>query len=188
MVTWLGEKDLSFKSSLESYKNRAGHELNWAERYIPKLHEWMEINYPDPNYRLPLLYSPWKYNISLASYFEEKNFTFNGNVQITMNCLRSTSRIVLNSHELKINKVSVYKSNSNSIKVEALGISNFVTNKDTQTLIIFMEKIVKSGEIIIDIEFTGYLNDRLQGFYRSYYFNSNGNIRLVKYKELFKYI
>ncbi|XP_076637043.1 uncharacterized protein LOC143349583 [Colletes latitarsis] len=177
LIAWLEEKELSsFGSSLNTYKNRAAYELTWAENYIPKLHEWMETNYPDTDYRLPKLHSPLKYNIFLSPYFQEKNFTFTGKVQIFTRCLRNTSRIVLNSHLLKIKRVSIYKSNSTSVTGDELNVNSFVTTENTQKLTVFMKNIIRNDEIIIEIAFEGFLNDRMEGFYRSYYFNNVMNI------------
>ncbi|XP_043263410.1 putative aminopeptidase-2 [Colletes gigas] len=176
LIAWLEEKEFSsFGSSLNTYKNRAAYELTWAESYIPKLHEWMETNYPDTDYRLPKLHSPLKYNISLSPHFQERNFTFTGRVQISTRCLRNTSRIVLNSHQLKINKVSIYKSDSTYIG-EELNVNSIMTTENTQKLTVFMKNIIRNDEILIDIEFEGVLNDKMEGFYRSYYFNNVMNI------------
>ncbi|XP_054001864.1 putative aminopeptidase-2 [Hylaeus anthracinus] len=177
LVAWLAQKDPSIRSSLNAYKSRVNQELSWADKYVPKIHEWMERNYPDLSYRLPSSVSPLKYNVLLAPYFQEKNFMFTGNVQITMKRHRSTSRLVLNSHQLNIKNVSLYESDSNFNKGKPLNLNRFTINETRQMLTIFTNNLIKSEEIIIDIEFNGILNDNLEGFYRSYYFDSENHIR-----------
>lgn len=186
MINWLSEKDIS----IQSYKTEADTELKWTETYIPKIHEWLETNYPGKDYRLPSLFSPLKYNVLLSPHFEDKDFTFNGSVQIQMTRLKSRiSRIVLNAQELEIKRVKVYEINSDLTTGKELEVSSYIKNKVTETLTIFMKAFIKSDHIIVDIDFTGYLNEKLQGFYRSYYHDSEGNIRLVgdESKAFFEY-
>ena len=85
LINWLNDQDVSIQSN----KIEADAELKWTEKYIPKIHEWLETNFPGKDYRLPSLFSPLKYNISLSPHFEDKNFAFDGNVQIQMTRLKS---------------------------------------------------------------------------------------------------
>ncbi|KZC13131.1 Aminopeptidase N, partial [Dufourea novaeangliae] len=179
LISWLAIQDPIFRISLNSYQSIVEQERTWAEKNVPKIHAWIETNYQSTSYRLPKTFTPLKYNIYLAPYFEEKNFQFVGKVQIEMKRLMSTSRIVLNSHELDVTKVSVYNSNGNLIKGEELVVSNLVTNKETQMLKIFMKEFIKSQNIIVEIEYVGYLNEKMQGFYRSYYQNDDGTIQYL---------
>ncbi|XP_076675141.1 uncharacterized protein LOC143372620 isoform X2 [Andrena cerasifolii] len=174
LINWLSEKDIS----IQSYKTEADTELKWTETHIPKIHEWLGTHYAEEDYRLPSLFSPLKYNVSLSPHFEDEDFTFDGNVQIQMTRLKSRiSRIVLHAHELEIKGVRVYEVNSDLTKGKELEVSSYITNKVTETLTIFMKAFVKSDRVIVDIDFTGDLNEKLQGFYRSYYLDSEGNIR-----------
>ncbi|XP_015435663.1 PREDICTED: uncharacterized protein LOC107191201 [Dufourea novaeangliae] len=179
LITWLATQNLIFKNSLSFYKSIVEQEWSWAENNIPKIQEWIETNHQTNDYRLPKSFTPLKYNIYLTPYFEAKNFQFFGTVQIEMKRFVSTSRIVLNSHELNVTKVSVYNSKGNLTKGEQLVVSSFFTNEETQMLKIFMNKFIKSESIIVEIEYTGYLNENMQGFYRSYYRNDNGTIQYL---------
>ncbi|XP_076229511.1 aminopeptidase N-like [Nomia melanderi] len=136
----------------------------------------MEKNYPSSNYRLPKLFSPIKYNVFLSPYFEERNFTFFGKVEIEMKRLQLTSRIVVNSKNLNVKEVKVYVSKGNLAKGEQLELSAFYLNKETEMLTIFMKKFIKETNIIVEIDYTGQLNDDMEGFYRSHYRDSQGNI------------
>ncbi|CAK9796737.1 Aminopeptidase N [Anthophora quadrimaculata] len=172
LITWL-QMTKPWDNSNHAYRN-----LQWTEKHIPKIHQWLETRYRVLNYRLPKLFTPLKYNISLSPYFEERNFTFDGSVQIEMKRLMNyTSRIVVHAHELNINKVSVYQKDSNLTKEERLNVKSVMLNTDTQMLTIFLENFIKSDEVLLDIDFTGTLNDKMEGFYRSYYVNKKGNVR-----------
>ncbi|XP_017792513.1 PREDICTED: uncharacterized protein LOC108574433 [Habropoda laboriosa] len=173
LVHWL---EMNERLNKTIYK--VNYDLQWGEKHIPEIHEWLERHYPLLDYRLPKLFSPLKYNITLSPYFEEKNFTFDGNVQILMKrSMDYTSRIVLHAHELKIKKVLVYQNDLEWIQGKQLNTSSVISNSDTQMISIFMESFIKSDMVLLDIEFTGTLNDRLEGFYRSYYVNAEGNVR-----------
>lgn len=169
LTTWLNEKDFSFNST----RNVADKERVWAAKYIPQLHAWMETNYPQTNYRLPKLFTPLTYNVSISKIEFEKNFSFTGKVQIKMQALQETSRIVLNSNELKIVKTKVYDSSG---KNEISTLGQPILNKETETLTVFLEKFVKNELIILEIDYTGKLNEEMIGFYRSYYKDDANNI------------
>ncbi|XP_076292003.1 uncharacterized protein LOC143214621 isoform X2 [Lasioglossum baleicum] len=169
LMKWLNGKDDSFNST----RTVADKERVWAAKYIPQLHKWMERNYPETNYRLPKLFSPSLYNISISKIeFEEGNFTFAGKVRITMQSLQETSIIVLNSNELNIVAVKVYDKDTK----EDLSLGDHLLNSTTETLTVFMNKLVHKKTIILEIEYTGNLNEDMIGFYRSYYKDNNKNI------------
>lgn len=178
LIYWLNEKDPALRSSLQSYKSMAEEELQWTEKYIPKIHEWLENKYLDRTHRLPLLFSPLQYHVSISPHFQEGGFKFNGNVQIHLKRMQGrVSRIVLNAHDLTIKKISVYTSNPNFEKRESLEVSSFLRNEFAQRLTIFMKNFIKSDYVIVEIEYDGNLNDKMEGFYRSYYLDDKKNIR-----------
>lgn len=168
LTKWLNQKDNSFNSN----KTVADKERAWAAKYIPHLNKWMQTNYPESSYRLPKLFSPSLYNLSISEIDFEK-FTFTGKVRITMKSLQETSVIVLNSNELKISAVNVYIEDKTNIH-----LGNPFLNEKTETMTVFMDRFVKKDKIVIlDIDYTGVLNEDMAGFYRSYYKDSKGNIR-----------
>lgn len=173
LLEWLSEKDPTSRNTLNSYKNDPDYELKWAERHVPFLHEWFETKYSLKDYRLPSTFSPLTYNISLSPGFEERNFTFTGRVKIEIERKRDdVSRIVVNAYKLDIKDVSVYENPS-----EPLQVSSWLLNTDTQTLSIFTKNFIKSDKLFVDIEYTGNLNDDMEGFYRSHYVNSKKQLR-----------
>jgi tricorn protease interacting factor F2/3 len=103
--------------------------------------------------------SPINYRLTFEP--DLKKFTFNGMESVSADCKKPTQLITMDCAELKIISCQV-QSNGKIIK------SFPKINDKKEELEIKLSKKVK-GEIIIDLEFQGILNDRLLGFYRSQY-------------------
>ncbi|XP_017892658.2 putative aminopeptidase-2 [Ceratina calcarata] len=159
----------------KSNKNAVEYELNWAKRNIPKIFSWLEQYYSSTDYRLPRLFTPLKYDIFLTPKLTEASFA--GKVQIELKrSANYLSHIVLHAHKLNITGVHVYES-SNSTKGSELSINRRALIKVTQMYWIFLNNFVKSDQIIVELNYTGTLNDNMQGFYRSYYFTRDKQVR-----------
>ncbi len=100
-------------------------------------------------------------NYKLTFEPDLKKFTFNGIESISADCKKPTHFITMHCAELKIISCQV-RSNGKTIK------SSPKINEKKEELEIKLSEKVK-GEITIDLEFQGILNDRLLGFYRSQY-------------------
>lgn len=111
---------------------------------------------------------PVNYTLEFEPVF--KNFTFNGKEIITINCKEYVNSITLHCAELKIKSCHV-RCNGISEKT----ITKIDAKKEELTIII-KNKI--KGNAFVEIEFTGELNDRLLGFYRSQY-KQNGKTKYL---------
>jgi aminopeptidase N len=166
-------KEPLFKESLDTYLVAAKYEFDWYDRNVPLIFEaldnWEETTVNSSNtYRLPKTLYPKLYNVSLTPYM--KDGTFEGNVKIHMTVKTDTSLIVLNSHNLEIKKIKVSR---NDIEIPSFDPKENVT---TQQLWIYLSEYVHANEeITAEIDFNGILNDNMKGFYRSSYFDNNGN-------------
>ena len=100
-------------------------------------------------------------NYGLTFEPDLKKFTFNGTELISVDCKKSTNKIIMNCAELKIKSCQV-RSAGKLIK------SSVMTNEKKEELQITLAKKIK-GKTTIHLEFQGILNDRLLGFYRSQY-------------------
>lgn len=81
----------------------------------------------------------------------------------------------MNSVDLKIQKATVKFDNGNvseSIETIYLPESEIVN-------ILFSKPLPTTQGAILEMEFTGELNDKMKGFYRSKYFSSNGEERFA---------
>ncbi len=114
----------------------------------------------DP-FRLPDGIAPIRYDVRLVP--DLTTATFTGSVQITLDVTKASSRIVLNSLELDIISVAVDATPA-----------PFRLDTDTERLIIDTAAELAVGECRLDIEFSGVLNDKLRGFYRSTYVDADG--------------
>ncbi|XP_014296929.2 putative aminopeptidase-2 [Microplitis demolitor] len=156
---------------LKSYLARAYEELDWYDSYSPEIFEWLDKTYPNADYRLPKTIYPTTYTINLTPYLDDNNFTFDGQVQINMTVTRNISSIVLHANNLKIKRINVHE---NSIK--NLKVSSYFINSTTNKFSIYLASTVNVGSFLtVDIEYSGILNDNMEGFYRSYYKDDNGN-------------
>ncbi len=90
-----------------------------------------------------------------------KDFTFLGKENIQIHCSKSVRKIILDAAELKIESCTVIH-NGNIIKTKTK------TDAKKEELVINLDKKI-NGKADVQIEFSGILNDRLLGFYRSQY-------------------
>ncbi|HVZ66690.1 MAG TPA: M1 family metallopeptidase [Patescibacteria group bacterium] len=103
---------------------------------------------------------PVKYNIHLIPDLD--NFTFQGSETINIKLAKPTSQITIHSAELEITTVEIsYKGK------DLVGKVSYDDKEETATLS-FSEKI-PSGNTKLKLSFTGILNDKMRGFYRSSY-------------------
>jgi puromycin-sensitive aminopeptidase len=115
-------------------------------------------------YRLPRTVLPSKYAVSLSPDLDKASFT--GSVTISAEATQTVNEIVLNAIELDIHAVEV---NGSPVP--------FSLNEELERLII--DVAVSPGPITLHISFTGTLNDKLRGFYRSTFTDENGAIRTI---------
>ena len=118
---------------------------------------------------LPKDVRPSRYTLTLRPDLEE--FTFSGSVAIDIEVLQPTECIVLNAAELAISSCRVESSGG-----EALPSSTVLDDK-AETASFAFEAALPTGPARLEIGFTGELNDRLRGFYRSRYTDMNGEER-----------
>jgi puromycin-sensitive aminopeptidase len=108
--------------------------------------------------RLPKDVSPVHYDIYLRPDLD--NFTFKGILSVQLDINESTDTLVCNAANMTVDNVKVND--------EAAVESNI--SADEETLTIKLSKALKSGsKAVMTCQFTGELNDKMRGFYRSKY-------------------
>jgi puromycin-sensitive aminopeptidase len=115
-------------------------------------------------FRLPRTVLPSRYEVSLTPDLDAAIFT--GTVTIAANAIAAASEIVMNAIELDIASVSV-----NGLP------ATFSLHEESERLII--DAAVAQGPCSIAISFTGILNDKLRGFYRSTFTDDSGIVRTI---------
>ena len=114
---------------------------------------------------------PRHYKLTLKPDLD--TFTFGGEVEIHVEMLKPVDSITLNASELDLTKVSVESENI------TLNEPTIRENKEDETITFGFGHEITSREATITIEFTGVLNDRLLGFYRSRYIGADGGERYL---------
>jgi aminopeptidase 2 len=112
---------------------------------------------------LPTDVVPQHYDVSLEPDFE--NFTFKGSVAIDLEVAKDTTSISLNTLELDIHSTSVH---ADGVLITSTPTLSY--DADTQTTTIELgqgKKLSKGQKVQLKHTYTGQLNDKMAGFYRS---------------------
>ncbi len=122
----------------------------------------------DP-YRLPRSVVPHRYTLALQP--DLATATFVGHVIIDANVNEIVHEIVLNAAELEISDVKVGGETA-----------SFELHEPTERLVI--RTLQPAGTTTIEITFTGTLNDKLHGWYRSTYKDEDGNEQVIACSQM----
>ena len=120
---------------------------------------------PDP-YRLPRSVAPRHYHLELIPDLGAA--TFAGRARIDLDIREVTDTLVLNAIELSIASCTVDGQSA-----------TFSLDDELERLTVRLTTPLVPGASVLDIEFTGILNDKLRGWYRSTYTDESGNERVV---------
>ena len=120
---------------------------------------------------LPETARPSKYRIKLQP--DLKNFTFDGEQSVDLLILEATSTIVLNSIDLEISNTTLH-ANGTTLTSKSVTI-----DKDAETATLDFGETIQPGDARLEMVFTGGLNDKLIGFYRSEYTSQDGETRYL---------
>ena len=120
---------------------------------------------------LPETARPSKYRITLQPNLDD--FTFKGEQSVDLKILEPTSTIVLNAMELQIASVTLH---ANGVTLTTKSIA---MDEETQTATLDFGETIQPGDGRLEMAFTGILNDKLVGFYRSEYTSQEGETRYL---------
>ena len=120
---------------------------------------------------LPNNVRPINYNLKLQPDLTE--FTFSGEETIEIEVLETTSQIQLNSIEINIQTAKLTQNGQTSTA------SNISYDTQNETVTLRFDSAIAIGRSSLEIIFTGDLNDKLRGFYRSQYLDENGDTRYL---------
>jgi aminopeptidase 2 len=115
---------------------------------------------------LPTNVIPRHYRLSLVPDFS--TFKYSGKVSVQLDVTKPTSSIVLNALELELHSASV-ETNGRSVRSKNISLDE---ENQTATLDFGEELIAGKDETTLEIAFTGILNDKMAGFYRSSYIDA----------------
>ncbi|HUP87651.1 MAG TPA: M1 family metallopeptidase [Acidimicrobiales bacterium] len=121
-------------------------------------------------YRLPRTVVPERYELTLAP--DLAAFTFEGIESITVRISEPTNEIVLNAAELEISRATLRRDDTS---IDATVALDDARERATLTL----ADTAQVGEWQLELTFTGILNDKLAGFYRSTFKDADGDDRVI---------
>ena len=110
--------------------------------------------------RLPNHIVPKRYYITIFPNLSE--FTFSGEEEITLELTEPVKEITFHAIELEITSAEI-------IKTKKIKSAKITYNEKSETATIFFDKNVAKGEAKLKLIFTGILNNKMRGFYRSKY-------------------
>ncbi|NND04214.1 MAG: M1 family metallopeptidase [Acidimicrobiia bacterium] len=125
----------------------------------------------EADHRLPRSVIPSHYVLEIEPNFE--TFAFKGRVVITAAATERVAEIVLNSIEIDIDAVEVVAADGSS---QNAGLS-YEDGRERVTLVLGTP--VEPGPVEIRLDYTGTINDNLQGFYRSTYTTASGEEKVI---------
>ena len=120
-------------------------------------------------HRLPRTVLPRRYVLSLSPDLGAAAFT--GTVTVECEATDATDEVVLNAKELEVHSVTVNGT-----------AAPFTLHEETERLVI--SSTVSPGPVTLEISFTGILNDKLRGWYRSTFVDDNGNEQVIATSQM----
>ena len=118
------------------------------------------------SHRLPTSIIPERYEIRLTPDLTQ--WTFAGEVKIAVQVLQAARAVVLNAAELSMQSVSMRRLDGTLLHGSAQ-----LDHENERAVLSFPETLAP-GQYSLQIQFTGVLNDKLHGFYRSVYKGADG--------------
>jgi puromycin-sensitive aminopeptidase len=124
----------------------------------------------DP-YRLPRHVVPSRYDLRLEP--DLTTFTFRGEETVALTVTEATAEIVLNALELAITDAGVENGRGETLR------GTPVMDEAAERCRLTFPSALAPGDWRLRLSFTGILNDKLRGFYRSSYKDASGAVRLL---------
>lgn len=133
----------------------------------------LNLNDKEINYRLPNHTKPLFYDIKLNPHLAPNNFTFDGEVLVSIEILNNTRTLMLHTKKLIIDKTTTFLKTKDGFNFYIPTMYNH--NNLTEILSLEFDEDLLIGYYILHLKFIGILNDWPYGFYRSSYINDAGN-------------
>lgn len=121
--------------------------------------------------RLPTTVKPLFYDIRVEP--DLKAFTFAGQQKVLLEISEPVSEIVLNSADIVISKAVLSDDNGTRM------IGSVKHDEASERATIKLDGIAGAGHWELDLDYTGIINDKLKGFYRSVYKTADGKEEVI---------
>lgn len=127
--------------------------------------------HPDP-YRLPRAVRPSRYDIELVPDLEKATFTGSGSIEVDV--VEPVETIWLNAAELDMHTVEIEDAAG-----QRTALTNIAYEADTERLQLGLDRTATQGVYRLHLTFSGILNDKLYGFYRSVFQDEDGHEHVI---------
>jgi aminopeptidase N len=149
----------------ENYKKLLENSIKLSET---KIQEANSISFRLPNNTIPLYYS-----INLRTDIHRGDSSFRGNVEIHIKVLEQTNTITLHARQLVIFRINLFTADGNIFQFNA----PFTMDSELEFLTITTDRMINvDEEFHVEIEYGGFLNQNLQGFFGGFYMENNERI------------
>ncbi|MGH7930389.1 MAG: M1 family metallopeptidase, partial [Candidatus Binatia bacterium] len=118
-------------------------------------------------YRLPTEVTPERYQIRLTP--DLTTWTFAGEETVSVHVHEPLDKIVVNAAELEFGSVTVTGANGKALTADV------VLDAENEQATFTLPETLAAGSYDVQMKFSGILNDKLHGFYRSTYKDAQGN-------------
>jgi puromycin-sensitive aminopeptidase len=118
------------------------------------------------SYRLPTSVIPERYELKLSP--DLTRWRFRGQEKVSVQITEAVHDIFLNAAELELSRVSLKRADGRVVEGQVL------LDPENERARLRFPEIVPAGSAELLIEFSGILNDKLHGFYRSTYKGADG--------------
>jgi len=123
------------------------------------------------SFRLPHDVIPKRYELSLTPDIPNRSFT--GEQSVAVEVRQPVRQIVLNAIELDIHTAEISAGNAGPIA------ATVTLDEETERATLAFPQEIPPGDWTLHLTFTGTLNDKLRGFYRSTYRNADGEQKAI---------
>jgi puromycin-sensitive aminopeptidase len=115
---------------------------------------------------------PVRYDLTLAPDLEQA--TFSGSVTISVDVVEPTSTVWLNAAELEVNTAAIEDAAGHRLDIPEIAL-----HEETERAMLTLGKEIAPGAYRLTLSFTGLLNDKLHGFYRSVFRDEQGQSHVI---------
>lgn len=126
---------------------------------------------PSAAYRLPYSVRPERYDLRLDPDLDKASFL--GDLRITAHALDQVERIELHAAELEVTTAAVRSGSGEAVD------ARIELDPGTERLVLHLPAPMDPGPLVVDLRFSGILNDQLHGFYRSTFTAEDGTVHTI---------
>ncbi|KAH7359065.1 aminopeptidase [Plectosphaerella cucumerina] len=132
---------------------------------------------------LPANVVPRHYDVTLEPNFE--TLKFDGTVKIDVDIVEDSSNsITVHTLELDIKQAKLVVSSSDASTSTLTPTETTPDLEKQTTTFTFKDALPKGGKATLEVEFVGELNDKMAGFYRSYYNKPDGSKGIIATSQM----